>query len=384
MNCSHQKERFLASLGMTKRIYSAFSVDSVLKDFLDHPTTIRTGEELPLASLEKFLLRHFPVSAGPLTTEQFPSGHSNLTYLVRLGAREMVLRRPPFGSKVKTAHDMGREYRVLSKLHSAYQEAPRVLLFCDDESVLGSPFYLTEPIRGIILRKDPPEGLNFSPEVARRLSETFIDTLARLHGLDYKAIGLGELGKPDGYLDRQVHGWINRYHGSQTHSWPEVERIAAWLVERIPAMKEATLIHNDYKYDNMILDPEDVTRMIGVLDWEMSTIGDPLSDLGTALAYWVDAKDSDDLQQVRWCPSNYPGSLTRAQLVERYARTTGRDVSSMAFYLAFARFKVAVILQQIYYRFHLGLTQDQRFASLPYKIATLLRASLYAAETGEI
>jgi aminoglycoside phosphotransferase (APT) family kinase protein len=360
------------------------SVTSVLKDLLDHPSAIRAGEELPLEALEKFLLRHFPASTAPLSAEQFPSGHSNLTYLVRLGNRQMVLRRPPFGSKVKTAHDMGREYRVLSKLHSAYPEAPRVLLFCDDESVLGSPFYLTEPIRGIILRKDPPEGLNFSSDVARRLSESFVDNLARLHGLDYKAIGLGDLGKPQGYLERQVRGWIDRYHRSQTHNLPEVERISAWLIEHMPPMKEAAFIHNDYKYDNMVLDPDHVTNIIGVLDWEMSTIGDPMSDLGTALAYWVDARDSNDLQHVRWCPSNYPGSLTRAQLVERYARATGRDVSSMAFYLAFARFKVAVILQQIYYRYHQGLTQDQRFASLPLKIETLLRASLQAAETGEI
>jgi aminoglycoside phosphotransferase (APT) family kinase protein len=377
------KPRRIRNLSHSKNSLWALC-DSVLKDFLDHPTAIRTGEELPLASLEKFLRSHFPASTGPLTAEQFPSGHSNLTYLVRLGNQELVLRRPPFGSKVKTAHDMGREYRVLSKLHSAYKEAPCVLLFCDDESILGSPFYLTKLIRGIILRKDPPDGLNFSPKVARRLSESFIDNLARLHSLDYQAIGLGDLGKPEGYLDRQVRGWIDRYHGSETHSFPEVDRITPWLIERIPAMREATLIHNDYKYDNLILDPADVTKIIGVLDWEMSTIGDPLSDLATALAYWVDAKDSDDLQQIRWCPSNYPGSLTRAQLAERYARVTRRDVSSMHFYLAFARFKVAVILQQIYYRFHRGLTQDQRFASLPRKIETLLRASLNTAETGEI
>jgi len=361
-----------------------FFVTSVLKDFLDHPTAMRAGEELPLAALEKFLLRYFPASTGPLTAEQFPSGHSNLTYLVRFGHREMILRRPPFGSKVKSAHDMGREYRVLSKLHSAYPQAPKVLLFCDDNSIVGSPFYLTEPIRGIILRKDPPDGLNFSPEVAQRLSESFVDNLAHLQSLDYRAIGLGDLGKPQGYLERQVRGWIDRYRGSQTHDLPEVERIAAWVIEHMPPMREATLIHNDYKYDNMVLDPNDVTKIIGLLDWEMCTIGDPLSDLGTALAYWVDAKDSNDLQQVRWCPSNYPGSLTRVQLVEKYALATGRDVSSMAFYLAFARFKVAVILQQIYYRYHLGLTQDQRFASLPRKIETLLQASLRAAETGAI
>jgi aminoglycoside phosphotransferase (APT) family kinase protein len=359
-------------------------VNSELNDFLDHPTAIRLGEELPLAALEKFLLSKFPGNAGALTAEQFPGGHSNLTYLVRLGNREMVLRRPPFGSKVKTAHDMGREFRVLSKLRSAYPEAPRVLLFCDDESILGAPFYLTEPIRGIILRKDPPEGLNFSPEVARRLSESFVENLARLHGVDYTAIGLGDLGRPQGYLERQVRGWIDRYHGSRTHDLPEVERISAWLLERVPPMREATLIHNDYKYDNMVLDPGDVPKIIGLLDWEMCTIGDPLSDLGTALAYWVDAQDSEDLQAVRWCPSNYPGSMTRAQLVGRYAQATGRDVSSMAFYLAFARFKVAVILQQIYHRYHLGLTQDQRFAALPRKIETLLRASVHAAETCEI
>ncbi len=355
-----------------------------MPDFLDYPTAVRVGEELPLDMLEPFLLRHLPGSAGPLEVEQFPSGHSNLTYLVRLGDREMVLRRPPFGSKVKTAHDMGREYRVLSKLHYAYPEAPRVLLFCDDESVLGAPFYLTEPIRGIIIRKDPPAGLNFTPETARRLSESFVDNLARLHGLDYRAIGLGDLGKPQGYLERQVGGWIDRYYGSQTHDLSEVEGVAVWLMEHTPPMREATLIHNDYKYDNMVLDSNDITKIIGVLDWEMCTIGDPLSDLGTALAYWVDAQDSNELQQVRWCPSNYPGSLTRAQLIDRYALATGRDVSSMAFYLAFARFKVAVILQQIYYRYHLGLTRDQRFAALPEKIKTLLRASLCTAETGAI
>src|SRR3981081_4083564 len=175
-------------------------VNFVSKYFLDYPTAIRAGEELPLAAIEAYLLNHFPGSTGPFTAEQFPSGHSNLTYLIRLGNREMVLRRPPFGSKVKTAHDMGREYRVLSKLHSAYPEAPRVLLFCDDESILGSPFYLTQPIRGIILRRDPHEGLNFSPEVARRLSEAFIDALARLHSLDSTVIGLGDLGTPHASL----------------------------------------------------------------------------------------------------------------------------------------------------------------------------------------
>ncbi len=296
----------------------------------------------------------------------------------------MVLRRPPFGSKVKSAHDMSREYRVLSKLNSAFPAAPRVLLYCEDASILGAPFYLMEPIHGIILRKDPPPGMNFTPETARGLSETFVDTLATLHALDCDAIGLGDLGKPQGYLERQVRGWTDRYYASKTHDYGEANRIVAWLLDHVPVSAGAALIHNDYKYDNLVLDPAAVTQVIGVLDWEMCTIGDPLSDLGTSLAYWVDADDPDDLQAVRWSPSNYPGSFTRAQIVERYAQKTGRDVSSMPYYLAFGRFKVAVILQQIYYRYAQGLTKDTRFANIPEKVATMLRASLRAAEKGTI
>jgi aminoglycoside phosphotransferase (APT) family kinase protein len=355
-----------------------------MADLQDYPGAVRRGEELNLAKLEPFLTKSFPSSSGRLVVEQFPSGHSNLTYLLRFGAQEMVLRRPPYGSKVKSAHDMGREYRVLSKLHSAYPVAPKVLLYCDDDSILGSPFYLMERIRGIIIRRDPPENLEFTAETARRLSESFIDNLALLHQLNYAAIGLGDLGKPQGYLSRQVNGWIERYHGSQTHDLPEVERIAAWLTNHMPATNDAVLIHNDYKVDNVVLDPADTTRIVGVLDWEMCTIGDPLTDLGTTLAYWVDPKDPDEMQGIRWGPSTYPGSLTRMQLVERYARVSSGDVSNMSFYLAFARFKLAVIVQQIYCRYHQGVTKDPRFASMPEKVRILLRASLQSAESGAI
>jgi aminoglycoside phosphotransferase (APT) family kinase protein len=238
-----------------------------------------------------------------------------------------------------------------------------------------------ERLRGIIVRRDPPAGLPFSAETARRLGESFVDNLSRLHGLDYVAVGLDVLGKPQGYLARQVSGWIDRYYGSQTHDLSEVAGIATWLKDHIPATSEAALIHNDYKYDNVVLDPEDITRIVGVLDWEMSTIGDPLTDLGTTLAYWVDRQDPGELQKIRWGPSTYAGSLTRAQLVERYARATARDVSNMPFYLAFARFKIAVIVQQIYCRYHQGLTKDPRFASMPDVVKILLRASLHSAES---
>jgi aminoglycoside phosphotransferase (APT) family kinase protein len=279
---------------------------------------------------------------------------------------------------------MGREYRVLSKLHEAYKVAPRVILYCDDLSVLDAPFYLMEPIRGIILRRELPPGLLLSPAMARQLSEVFLDNLVRLHGLDYEHIGLGDLGRPQGYLERQVKGWIERYHNSATHDLPEVGRISTWFTQNIPASSDATLIHNDYKYDNVVLDSNDVTRLVGVLDWEMCTLGDPLSDLGTTLAYWTDPSDPDEFQEICSAPTTIPGTLTRAQLAQRYALATGRSIHNMVFYLAFARFKVAVIVQQIYYRYACGLTHDERFATMPDQIAVLMRASLHCAESGTI
>ncbi len=351
--------------------------------FQDDSTRMRSGEELDLVRLEPYLRSHFPDLDGPLLVRQFPSGHSNLTYSVTLGGKEMVLRRPPFGSKVRTAHDMGREYHVLEKLHASYP-APRPLLHCTDESVLGAPFYLMERVRGVILRKDLPAGLVLTPETARRLSESFIDNLAALHGLDYEALGLGDLGKPEGYLQRQVKGWIERYYGSKTHELPEVESIAAWLKQRMPARYAAALIHNDYKYDNIILDADDITRIRAVLDWEMCTLGDPLTDLGTALAYWVQADDPADVRPARWGPTAIPGSFTRAQLLQRYHAKTGRDVSDIVYYYVFALFKTAVIIQQIYYRYHHGLTKDERFASLGEVTKMLLHAALGAIDKEHI
>jgi aminoglycoside phosphotransferase (APT) family kinase protein len=352
---------------------------SSVGDFQDHAGGVRSGEELDLTRLEFYLRSQFPGVNGSLQVRQFPSGHSNLTYSVTLGEKEMVLRRPPFGSKVKTAHDMGREYQVLEKLHAAFP-APRPLLHCANDAILGAPFYLMERVRGVILRKDVPAGFEITPPTARRLSESFIDNLAALHGLDYTTLGLAGLGKPQGYMERQIKGWIERYFGSKTHELPEVEALAAWLKERLPQQSGATLVHNDYKYDNIVLDAADVTRIRAVLDWEMCTLGDPLADLGTALAYWVQADDPAQVQIVRWGPTSIPGSLTRAELIERYRQKTGRDVSNIVFYYVFALFKVAVIIQQIYYRYHHGLTRDARFASLGEVAKMLLRVALRASE----
>jgi aminoglycoside phosphotransferase (APT) family kinase protein len=352
-------------------------------DFRDHSREIRPGEELDLARLEPYLRDHFPGEQGALVVRQFPAGHSNLTYSVNMGEKEMVLRRPPFGSKVKSAHDMGREYHVLSRLHGAYP-SPLPLLYCTDEHVIGAPFYLMERVRGIILRRKLPDDLVLQPETAQRLSEAFIDNLAALHSLDYNAIGLGDLGKPAGYLERQVKGWIDRYHGSKTEDLPEIEHITQWLGTHMPAQSDSTLVHNDYKYDNMVLAEDDITQIKAVLDWEMCTLGDPLTDLGTALAYWVNADDPPEVQMVRWGPTSIPGSLTRQQLAERYAEKTGRDLSHLLFYYVFALFKVAVIIQQIYYRYYHGLTQDQRFATLGEVAKMLVQVGLGAAKRGSI
>jgi aminoglycoside phosphotransferase (APT) family kinase protein len=279
---------------------------------------------------------------------------------------------------------MSREFRVLAKLHSVYAPAPEVLLYCDDESLIGAPFYVMNPIHGIILRRLVPCGLDFPEEKAHRLSESFVDNLIQLHRVDYAAVDLSNLGIPEGYLERQVRGWTERYYGSKTHDYLEVEKIAAWMQEHMPSTSGVSLIHNDYKYDNVVLDSNDITTIVGVLDWEMCTIGDPLTDLGTTLAYWVDAEDPEELQKNRWGPTNVPGGLTRAEIVHRYAQKTGSDLSQIVFYLAFARFKLAVIVQQIYYRYQQGLTKDQRFASMPDTIQMLLRASLHTAQTGRI
>jgi aminoglycoside phosphotransferase (APT) family kinase protein len=349
---------------------------------LDGTRKVRAGEELDPARLGDYLRAALGLD-GPLTVEQFPSGHSNLTYLVRVGERELVLRRPPFGSKVKSAHDMGREYRVLSRLSAVYP-APRPVAHCEDPSVLGAEFYVMERLRGVVVRLNPPAELSSSPDTVRQLCTAFIDKLAELHQLDYAAAGLGDLGKPEGYVERQVSGWTRRYVDARTDEIPNMEWLARWLAERLPASGSAALLHNDYKYDNLVLAPDDLTRVIGVLDWEMSTIGDPLMDLGTALGYWVEATDPDELQAIRFCPTTLPGSLTRRELAERYGERTKRDVSDLLFYYCFALFKTAGVAQQIYYRYKQGLTKDERFAAMIFGVKILSQTGVRAAQRGHL
>jgi len=352
----------------------------------DATRPVRKGEELDVAALARFLSEHVAelegVGPSDVEVEQFPGGHSNLTYLVRARGHEYVLRRPPFGNTVKTAHDMGREVRMLTRLAPFYAKTPRVVASSDDPAVLGAPFYLMQRLRGTILRRALPAGVELGPDLTRALGLAVVDGLAELHAIDVAAHGLLDLGKPDGYVERQVRGWSERYVGAQTDDIPDMPAAAEWFAKNIPSSPPPTVLHNDWKYDNLVLDPQDLTRIIGVLDWEMSTLGDPLTDLATTLAYWIEPGDDDVLKAFAFGPTYLPGSPTRRELLARYAERTGRDVSNMKFYYAFALFKNAVVAQQIYARYEKGLTKDERFAVFIEGVRMLGAQARRAIESG--
>ena len=349
---------------------------------VDVTKPVRAGEELDVARLSAFVHKELGI-AGAITVEQFPGGHSNLTYCVRAGDREMVLRRPPVGSKVKSAHDMGREVAVLSKLSPVYPRAPRVFAYDVTGEVLGALFYLMERRRGVILRKQLPAELASDRAAIRKICELLVDALVDLHAVDYAAAGLGDFGKPAGYIERQVIGWTERYKGSQTDDIAAITEVAAWLATHMPAEGAPALIHNDFKFDNVIFEP-DLSAITGVLDWEMTTIGDPLMDLGTSLSYWSQASDSPAYHQLPFGPTASPGMLTRQEIAARYLERSGRKADSLVFYYAFGLLKTAVIAQQIYYRFAKGLTQDARFAAMIIGVRLLADQARTSIETHSI
>lgn len=350
--------------------------------FVDQAAAVRSGEALNSARLAAFLYENVSDAHGPLVVEQFPSGYSNLTYLLRLGERDLVLRRPPFGANIRGGHDMQREYRILSSLIRHYPQVPRPLAFCADERVIGAPFYVMERVRGIILRTNVPPGLQLGPDQMRRTCLALIDTLVELHALDYQAAGLGDLGKPEGYVARQVQGWAQRYAQARTDDVSTMEQAAAWLQANLPPHSDMALIHNDYKYDNVVLDPHDLSRIVAILDWEMATLGDPLTDLGTTLAYWIEPNDPAPLQQ--FGITGVPGNLTRSAFAARYAERSGRDLSRLVFYYVYGLFKNSVIVQQIYARYRQGHTQDARFAGLIHLVRAYGDLAVRAIERDRI
>lgn len=336
----------------------------------------REGEQLDASKVEDFLRGALPELAGPVQVKQFPSGASNLTYLIQVGGSELVLRRPPFGTKARSAHDMGREYRVLSRLNSVFPYCPKPLAYCEDEDVLGAPFYVMERLHGIIVRRDLPRGMSLDSRQAAQLSRNLLDVQYELHHVDYKAAGLEELGKPEGYVERQVKGWNQRYSAARTEDVPECRDVMAWLEDKMPAESALVgIIHNDYKFDNVVLDPDNPLRIMGVLDWEMATLGDPLMDLGCSLAYWVQSDDPEELQAARMGPSHLEGMLTRQELIDRYAQKARISLDNFDFYYAFGLFRLAVIAQQIYYRYIQGQTRDERFKSFGRLVNVLVNVA---------
>jgi aminoglycoside phosphotransferase (APT) family kinase protein len=348
---------------------------------------IRAEEQLDWAKLAGYLRDKLPGADAALEVKQFRGGHSNLTYLLRLGAQEWVMRRPPFGPLPVGGHDMGREYRVLSRLWRAFKPAPRGMLYCEDASIIGAPFFVMERRSGILIRMRqplPPEIPN-DPATFRRISEGFIDTLADLHAVDYASIGLGDLGKPAGFVERQIKGWMGRWEKAKTREVPLMNHLGAWFLEHLPESQAPALIHNDFYLHNIMLGADDPGRVVGVFDWEMSTIGDPLIDLGVALGYWRDRTDPPEILDLSQghVHTIAPGFLTRDEMAARYAQRTGRDLSQMAFYRAWAHWKNATVVEQIYARFARGQTSDPRFALMGNQAPALaLGAARIASQLG--
>ena len=354
---------------------------------IDSATTVRDGEAIPLDALRTWWITAIgPV--GVIDVEQFPHGFSNLTYLVRAGGDEYVLRRPPFGVPPGmlpgVAHDVLREGRLLAALRPAYARVPAVVALCGDAGVIGAPFFVMERVRGLIVRGTLPGALSVGPSQLRALSAAAIDTLAGLHAVDWRASSLATLGNPEGYVGRQITGWSRRWAAARTGDVPDVERVIAWLATHAPAAGDATLVHNDFKFDNLVLDPADPTRVRAVLDWEMATIGDPRLDLATTLGYWLEAHDPPPLLQLGISVTALPGNWTREQVVAAWELATGRHAGDPVWLFAFGLFKVAVIAQQLFARHAAGHTRDPRFAQLDRAVAQLGQLAVRAIDVNRI
>lgn len=351
---------------------------------------IRPGEELDWKALEAHLREHLPARLGDevltdagLVVEQFPGGHSNLTYCIRFGGKEFVMRRPPFGPVAPTAHDMPREFRLLSAISPHFNLAPKAYLLCEDTAVIGAPFYLMERRTGIVVRQTVPDEIGDNLELRYQVSRSLVDTLADMHSIDIKETGLINIGKPAGFVKRQVEGWAGRWERSKTTELPEMTESAEWLIKRLPADPERpTLVHNDYKLDNVMLDSNDPTRIVAILDWEMCTVGDPLIDLGLLLCYWPQADDPELFSGSLRSVTMLPGWMKRADIIERYAERSGRDLTDIKYYHIFALFKLAVVIQQIFYRYHVGQTQDKRFADFDTRVDALAKMAHSMIQSG--
>ena len=336
---------------------------------------MRPDERLDAGRVGEYLKDKLPDAEGVPRILQFEGGKANLTYLLRYPRREFVLRRPPLGPVAPKAHDMERESLVLSHLYQAYPLAPRSYHFCADPSIVGAQFFVMERRVGIVIREKIPDRFMSQPGLFGRMSEMIVDALAALHLVDPNSVGLGALGRPEGFIERQVKGWLQRWDLAKTEEVPRFNELHDWLLARVPKPQRVALLHNDYKLDNMMVDRDDPARAVAIFDWDMCTLGDPLADLGTLLGYWTDARDSNARKAFSPMPTHLAGFWSRDQVIERYARRSGLDLSQARFYEIFALYKTTVIIQQIYVRFHRGQTKDRRFSSYGGRALGLLDAA---------
>jgi aminoglycoside phosphotransferase (APT) family kinase protein len=335
---------------------------------------VRPGDELDWPSLTTYLRTNFPGLDGEFRVRQFPRGWANLTYLVEFGDRRLVVRRPPFGDLAPGAHDMGREYRILSRLWQTYDKAPRAFVHCDDHSIVGSDFLVMEYRDGVVIWGEIPPSMRSHLGVGRRIGFAVADALAELHRLDPATSGLGDLGRPDGFLERQIAGWNRRWRlVAPDRAEPLMEIIGERLARATPTKSRPAILHNDFKIDNCQFDPGDPDRVKSIFDWDMATLGDPLVDLGTLLNYWPDPDDTEDSRTIVNPGMETLGLPTRTEVVERYRAGTGFDIANVSWYEAFACWKRAVIMQQIYVRYLRGETTDTRMAAQVDWISHLAR-----------
>jgi len=328
----------------------------------DQAGAIRQGEELNNSAVKQFLSEHVDASDGELEITQFPGGASNLTYQLSMDGKDYILRRPPFGKIAKSAHDMLREANIIKALKPVYPYVPNIIATCDNHDVLGCDFYIMEKLTGIIPRQNMPKELQLNEADTRSLCLNVIDKLIELHQVNITETGLDALGKGDGYVARQINGWSDRYVKAKTEDATDFETVIDWLKSNMPQDVGQCLIHNDFRFDNKKVVARISSDVIGVIDCEMATNGDQLMDLGNSLAYWVQADDEPQFQMMRRQPTHLPGMLTRDEVVKYYLEKTGRSVRSFVFYEVYGLFRLAVIIQQIYYRYYHGQTQDKRFA----------------------
>ncbi|CAL2081577.1 Predicted aminoglycoside phosphotransferase [Tenacibaculum sp. 190524A05c] len=321
----------------------------------------RSGEELDLHILLPWIKNHIPTIDDNPTITQFSGGASNWTYRLKFDQHDIILRRAPLGKKAAGAHDMPREFKLQQKLKPHYPYVPEMIAVCEDESVLGSTFYLMERLEGIILRKNPPKGIHWNEDTVRKICYSFWDKMIHLHNADYKKEGLQDLGKGEGYIERQILGWNKRYVNAKTWNVPSGKKVRQWLENNMPKEENLCIIHNDFRLDNVVIDPSDPENILGVLDWELAAIGDPLMDLGNSLAYWVQEQDDFFVKSIRRQPSNIPGMLTRQEIIDYYCLQTGRTIEDFRFYRVYGLFRLAGIVQQIYFRYSKGYTKNKAF-----------------------